>query len=286
MATLIDLNHLGNPKVIASYLIKGDQPALVDCGPATCIDALEAGLRAAGLGLADVRHLLLTHIHLDHAGAAGTLVRRHPGLLVHVSAIGAPHLVDPSRLERSARRIYGDNFDRLWGELAPVPEENVRVIGERVLGLEAFPAPGHASHHLAFLALDGTCFAGDATGVRISPAPYVSPMAPPPDIDLEGWARTLDEIERRRPDRLCLAHFGCFDDVAEHLADVRAGLARWAERVRTGATQGEFVAAAEAEIPAGLDTVTAEAYRQAAPAWQSFLGLRRYWDKRAQREGG
>ena len=282
MAKLIDLEHLGRPKVIASYLLEGDEPALVDCGPATCLGALEAGLGRTGLALADVRHLLLTHIHLDHAGAAGTLVRRHPGMLVHVSAIGAPHLVDPSRLERSARRIYGDDFDRLWGELAPVPGENVRVIGERVLGLAAFPAPGHASHHVAFLAPDGSCYAGDSTGVRIHPAAYVAPMAPPPDIDLEGWDRTLDEIERRRPARLCVAHFGCFDDLAEHLAQVREGLARWAERVRAGATREEFVAAAEAELPAGLGTVTTEAYRQAAPAWQSFLGLRRYWDKRAQ----
>ena len=286
MTTLIDLEHLGHPKVLSSYLLEGGEPALVDCGPTTCADALEAGLERAGLALTDLCHLLLTHIHPDHAGAAGALVRRHPGLRVHVSEIGAPHVVDPARLERSARRLYGDDFDRLWGELLPVPAENVHVLGDRVLGLEAFPAPGHASHHVAFLAPDGLCFVGDSTAVRIRPAAYVRPMTPPPDVDLEAWTETLAAIESRRPGRLGVAHFGLFDDPAEHLAQVREGLARWAERVRTGMTRDEFEAAAEAELPAGIDAVTAEAYRRASPAWQCFLGLERYWIKRAERQGG
>jgi len=286
MATLIDLRHLGRTKVIASYLVEGPEPALVDCGPATCVAALEAGLARSGLALTDVRHVLLTHIHPDHAGAAGTLVRRHPGLQVHVSAVGAPHLVDPTRLKRSARRLYGDDFDRLWGELAPVPAENIHAIGDRVLDLEAFPAPGHAPHHVAFLAPGGSCYTGDAACVRIHPAAYVAPALPPPNVDLGAWKQTLEEIERRRPARLCLAHFGVFEDPLEHIARTREGLARWAEWVRAGATEEEFVAAVEAEIPAGLDPVTAEAYRQAAPAWQSYLGLRRYWDKKTEREGG
>src|SRR6185437_2663964 len=126
-------------RIIASYLLDTDDgPALFDCGPSTTIDALKAGLADRGLALTDVRHLLLSHIHLDHAGAAGTLVREHPALQVYVSAIGAPHLVDPSRLERSARRLYGDTFDSLWGELAPVPQENVHSVGDRVLGLDCF----------------------------------------------------------------------------------------------------------------------------------------------------
>ena len=286
MPMLIDLHHLGHPKVLSSYLLEGDEPALVDCGPATCVETLVATLADAGLRLTDVRHLLLTHIHPDHAGAAGTLVRRHPGLQVHVSEIGAPHVVDPARLERSARRLYGDDFDRLWGELLPVPAENVHVLDDRVLGLEAFPAPGHASHHVAFLAPDGFCFVGDSTGVRIHPAAYVRPMTPPPDVDLEAWARTLAAIESRRPARLGVAHFGCFDDPAEDFAQVREGLARWAERVRAGMARDEFEAAAEAELPAGIDAASAEAYRRAAPAWQCFLGLERYWIKRAEREGG
>ena len=151
----IDLLHRGAERVIGVYLLETeDGPALFDCGPTSCVDALKRGLADRGLALGDVRHLLLSHIHLDHAGAAGTLVREHPELQVHVSEIGAPHLVDPSRLERSARRLYGDAFDTLWGELAPVPEENVHVVGERILGLDCFPSPGHASHHICYLGAD------------------------------------------------------------------------------------------------------------------------------------
>src|SRR5438874_1118474 len=194
----IDLHHLGRERIIASYLLDTDDgPALFDCGPSTTIDALKAGLADRGLSLTDVRHLLLSHVHLDHAGAAGSLVREHPALQVHVSPVGAPHLVDPSRLERSARRLYGELFDPLWGELAPVPEENIRPTGDRVLGLDCFPAPGHASHHVCYVAADdGILYAGDAAGVRIVPGRHVIPASPPPDIDVEAWYATLDEIER------------------------------------------------------------------------------------------
>ena len=282
MAHLIDLRHLGHPRVIASYLLEAEEPALVDCGPTTCADALKNGLRERGLELTDVRHLLLTHIHLDHAGAAGSLVREHPGLRVHVSEIGAPHVVDPSRLERSARRLYGDDFDRLWGELVPVPEENLKIVGDRVLGMEAFPTPGHAIHHVTFLASDGSCFTGDAAGVRVDPSSYVASVAPPPDIDVETWNATLDGIGERRPTRLCLPHFGSVDDPGEHLAAMRERLALWAERVGDGASEEEFVAAAEAEIETEAEPETREAYRRAAPAWQSYAGLLRYWDKRRE----
>jgi glyoxylase-like metal-dependent hydrolase (beta-lactamase superfamily II) len=233
----------------------------------------------------DLRHLILTHIHLDHAGAAGALVRENRALRVHVSEIGAPHLVDPSRLERSARRLYGDDFDRLWGELAPVPEEAVEVVGQKVLGLEAWPTPGHASHHLSYLAPDGSCYAGDAAGVRVVPSSYIAPVAPPPDIDLEAWDRSLDAIEARAPARLCLPHFGVVEDVGEHLVRMRARLAEWAERVRDGASEEEFVAAAEAElVAAGADS--AAAYTQAGPFWQSYQGLKRYWERRVTQPAG
>ena len=279
---LIDLRHLGRPKVIGSYLLPGDEPALVDCGPSTCADALRAGLEAHGLDLRDLRHLVLTHIHLDHAGGAGTLVRAHPGLRVHVSEVGAPHLVEPARLERSARRLYGADFDRLWGELVPVPEENVSLIDARVLDLEAWPTPGHASHHVSFLAADGSCYSGDATGVRIAPARFLAPVAPPPDIDLDAWERSLDAIEARAPARLCLPHFGVVDEPGQHLAEMRARLRTWAERVRAGVDEREFEEAAEAELAAAADAETAEAYRQAAPFWQSHAGLKRYFEKQGQ----
>jgi glyoxylase-like metal-dependent hydrolase (beta-lactamase superfamily II) len=235
--------------------------------------------------VADLRHLVLTHIHLDHAGAAGALVRVNPALRVYVSQIGAPHLIDPSRLERSARRLYGDDFDRLWGELAPVPEEAVEVVGAKVLGLEAWPTPGHASHHVSYLAPDGSCYAGDAAGVRVVPSSYIAPVAPPPDIDLQAWERSLDEIEARSPARLCLPHFGVVEDVGEHLARMRARLREWAERVREGVSEEEFVAAAEAELVAA-GAGSAAAYTQAGPFWQSYQGLKRYWDKRVRQPAG
>jgi len=270
--------------VIATYLLAGDEPALVDCGPSSCLGALEEALRERGLEIEDLRHLVLTHIHLDHAGAAGTLVRRNPSLQVHVSSIGAPHLLDPSRLERSARRLYGEDFDRLWGELAPVPEASLRPVGARVLDLEAFPTAGHASHHVSFIAPDGTCFAGDAAGVRIEPSSFVLPASPPPDIDLEAWSASLDAIEQRRPTRLWLTHFGPVDDAKEHIALMREQLRTWAERVRDGATTEAFARAAEEDLQARADAETAEAYKQAAPFWQSHAGLERYWRKRREEE--
>jgi glyoxylase-like metal-dependent hydrolase (beta-lactamase superfamily II) len=254
----------------------------VDCGPTTCLGALEAGLRAHGLELGDLRHLVLTHIHLDHAGAAGVLARDNSRLRVYVSEIGAPHLADPSRLERSARRLYGDDFDRLWGELAPAPEQAIEVVGSRVLGFEAWPTPGHASHHISYLAEDGTCFAGDAAGVRIVPSTFIAPVSPPPDIDVEAWERTLDGIGARAPARLCLPHFGVVEDPAEHLERMRLRLREWSWRVEAGATEDEFVAAAEAELAAHADPDTAHAYTQAGPLWQSYAGLARYWQKRSE----
>ena len=278
---LLDLEHLGRERVIGSYLLAGDEPALVDCGPASCLDRLRAGLAEHGLEIGELRHLLLTHIHLDHAGAAGSLVRENPELLVHVSEVGAPHLVDPSRLERSARRLYGDDFDRLWGPLLPVPEENLRIVGDRVLDLEVFPTPGHASHHVSYLAADGSCCTGDAAGVRLPPGGYVAPVAPPPDIDVEAWERTLDAIAERRPERLLLAHYGVADDPDYHLAELRSALRLWAERARDGSEE-EFVAAAEADVRAAADSATAELFEQAGPFWQSYAGLRRYWDKKGE----
>jgi glyoxylase-like metal-dependent hydrolase (beta-lactamase superfamily II) len=277
---LIDLAWQGSERLIGSYLIETrDGPAIVDCGPTTCVGALKEGLVSRGMELTNVRHLLLTHIHLDHAGAAGVLVREHPALQVHVSEVGAPHLVDPGRLERSARRLYGDTFEALWGELAPVPEENVQLTGERVLGLDCFPSPGHASHHVCYLAEDGTLYSGDAAGVRIQPARTVLPPTPPPEVDLEAWETTLDEIERRAPSRLALTHFGVADDPPEHLRALRERLRAWAERVRAGASEDEFIARGLGEL--GAD---AERYDLAMPLWQSYAGLKRYWDKGA--EGG
>jgi glyoxylase-like metal-dependent hydrolase (beta-lactamase superfamily II) len=194
-----------------------------------------------------------------------------------VSEVGAPHLVDPSRLERSARRLYGESFDSLWGELAPVPEENVRVVGRRVLGLDCFPSPGHASHHVCYLDSNGTLYAGDAAGVRVQPSREVLPPTPPPEFDLDAWLATLDEIERRDPQRLALIHFGVEREPRPHLAQLRERLVQWTQRVGDGATEDEFVAAAGAEL--GDDR---ELYEQAMPLSQTYAGLERYWQKRRE----
>jgi glyoxylase-like metal-dependent hydrolase (beta-lactamase superfamily II) len=200
---------------------------------------------------------------------------------VHVSAVGAPHLVDPSRLEASARRLYGESFDELWGELAPVPETNVRLVGDTTVGLDSFPAPGHASHHVAYLAPDGTLYAGDAAGVRILPSPVVLPPTPPPDLDVDAWLDTIDELERRRPERLALVHFGVVEEVGAHLDALRERLRGWRALVESGATEDEFIASAGREIETVGDELR-PAYEQAMPLDQSYAGLRRYVDKRAQ----
>ena len=271
----IDLHFLGLEKEIGVYLFDtAEGPALFDCGPASTLEHLHAGLAEHGLEVTDVQQLLLSHIHLDHAGATGELVREHPGLTVWVSPIGAPHLVDPARLVSSARRLF-PNFDELWGPVTPVPEANLRLAEGDVLGWEAFPTPGHASHHVSYLR-EGTLLAGDATGVRILPSDYVQPVAPPPDIDLEAWQRSVDEIERRAPERLALIHFGVVTDVSAHLDLFRAALERWSGWVRDGMTQDEFVAAVSAD--AGEE---AERYSAVFSFAMSYLGLKRYHEKRA-----
>jgi len=198
---------------------------------------------------------------------------------VHVSPVGAPHLVEPERLEKSARRLYGDTFDSLWGDLAPVPQENVHPLEGAVVGLDSFPTPGHASHHVCYLDPDGTLYSGDACGVRVLPGRSVMPPTPPPDTDIEAWETTLDEIARRDPERLALIHFGVAEDVTRHLDELRFRLLDWAESVEGGATEEEFVEYALAELSdSGEDKDT---FVQAMPLWQSYRGLARWAEKRA-----
>jgi glyoxylase-like metal-dependent hydrolase (beta-lactamase superfamily II) len=279
----IDLHYQGAERVIGCYLIEtAEGAALFDCGPTSCLERLRAGVRERGVELADVRHLLLSHIHLDHAGAAGVLVRENPSLQVHVSRVGAPHLVDPSRLERSARRLYGDAFDELWGELASVPEENVHVARERVVRLECFPAPGHASHHVCYLDGDGTLYAGDAAGVRIAPDAAVLPPTPPPEFDHPGWIATANEILRREPRRLALTHFGAFTDVGRHIDELLARLDDWTTWTKRELTEAEFSERVRESLAADDTHPNVDAYERAMPFWQSYAGLKRYWETRGQ----
>jgi glyoxylase-like metal-dependent hydrolase (beta-lactamase superfamily II) len=274
----LDLLHLDHERVIGCYLLDTEEgPALFDCGPASCFETLVERLRERGFELTDVQNLLLSHIHLDHAGATGVLVREHPKLQVHVSEVGAPHLIDPAKLISSATRLYGDELESLWGEIVPVPRDNVHVAGSRVVGLECFPSPGHARHHVCYFGADGTLYAGDAAGVRIAPSPFVLPPTPPPDVDVEAWHATVAELRRRSPERLALIHFGVFEDIARHLDELERRLHAWTELVAGGASEQEFVEAVLGE----LDAAAAGEYAQAMPLEQSFAGLQRYVEKRA-----
>jgi glyoxylase-like metal-dependent hydrolase (beta-lactamase superfamily II) len=271
---LIDVKHLGHERVIGCWQIDG---ALVDPGPSSCLPTL---LRA--LGDERPRALLLTHIHLDHAGASGSLVERWPELEVYVHEQGAAHLADPARLLESARRLYGEDMDRLWGEMAPVPERNLRVLtgGETVLGsFEVAYTPGHASHHVSYLS-GGTAFVGDVGGVRIMPTSLTVPPTPPPDIDVEAWRESLERIAAWHPERLAMTHFGYGGEVQDQLGELGRRLDAWAERARA-VERDEFIAAMEAEISAGTMPEWTGAYNQAAPPDQMYAGLTRYWEKRA-----
>lgn len=293
----IDVRHLGRPGAVACRLLEtGAGPLLVDPGPASTLETLEAALADAGVALRDLRALLLTHIHFDHAGAAGSLAQGIPGLVVHVHRAGAPHLADPSRLVASATRIYGDAMDRLWGPVVAVPGDRLRVLadGERlVVGDRAFSVretPGHAVHHVAYLDEEtGTAYVGDTAGVRPEGLPVAIPVTPPPDFDLETWLASLDVIAAWNPRRLFLTHFGMVDDPATHLADLRDGLVAWTAQVR--ALLGD-AALSEAErterfrawvIERLIDRIPPE-YRQAAAAFADFRadfhGIARYWSRR------
>jgi glyoxylase-like metal-dependent hydrolase (beta-lactamase superfamily II) len=280
---LIDALQLGNPGVIGVYVLDGPEPALVDCGPAVCTDALLAGLASNDIGLSDIRHLLVTHIHPDHVGGAGRLVREHPGLQVHVHELGAPHLVDPTRLEQSARRLYGDEFDRLFGAIEPVPAENISVIaGTSVAGLDVIPTPGHAPHHVTFFGPDGACYPGDTLGAMLPPGRFAYPASAPPGIDVDTWLASLDAIEARAPSFLRLAHFGEVVDAPGHIGRLRTRITEWTKFVEGGASEEEFVAMA-----AGISST--EAGEAASRHWLlpsfslSYGGLSRFVEKRAQR---
>ena len=274
MSNLIDLMHLGRDRVIGAYELDG---LIVDPGPASCLEALLEGFEG------EPRALLLTHIHLDHAGATGSLVRRFPKLRVYVHEVGAPHLVDPAKLVQSAGRLYGDDLERLWGEVLPVPASNVVALsgGERIEGFRVAYTPGHASHHVAYLhESSGDAFVGDVAGVRIPPLRATVAPTPPPDIDLEAWEGSLEAVAGWSPRRLCLTHFGLVDDVERQLERLRQALSANAERAR-GGDRERFLADFEAEIDATADQEVAERLRQAAPPEQLWLGLERYWRKRS-----
>jgi glyoxylase-like metal-dependent hydrolase (beta-lactamase superfamily II) len=278
---VLDLDHLGHPRVLSVYLVEEPEPTLIDCGTTASVPVLREALGAHGLGIEDLRHLLLTHVHLDHAGATGTLVAENPRLRVHVSALGARHIVDPERLERSARQVFGADFDRVCGAIVPVPAGNVETLGDRAVGFDAFPTPGHAVHHVSFVDGDGSCYVGDVCGIRMPPDPYVVPGTPPPDIDLDAYERSFAAIEARDVERLCLAHFGVAEDPERHIATMRDRLGAWAHAVREGIDEETFVSAGNAELER-LHPDDAAAIAATNPYIPSYRGLRHYWSTRKE----
>jgi glyoxylase-like metal-dependent hydrolase (beta-lactamase superfamily II) len=274
----IDVMHLGRDRVICAYEHDG---LIVDPGPSTCVETL-----VEALGPTVPRALLLTHIHLDHAGASGVLARRFPELIVYVHENGAPHLADPSKLLESAARVYGDDMQRLWGEVAPVPEERIRTLagGETIEGFRVAYTPGHASHHVCYLDEEaGEAYVGDVAGVRVPPHEHTVAPTPPPDIDPEAWLDSLQIIASWNPKALCLTHFGPVTDVEAQLHRVRTSLLDHAEMARDGEEQS-FISALDDEVRSALDPDSAESMLQAAPSNQMWMGLERYWRKRGEKE--
>jgi glyoxylase-like metal-dependent hydrolase (beta-lactamase superfamily II) len=292
----LDLNFYNTNGVIASVILHGPGGvAIIDPGPSSTLPALRAGLERAGITLADVRAILLTHIHLDHAGATGTLVAENPTLRVYVHEKGAPHMVDPSKLMASATRLWGHEMDRLWGDMRPVPEANLDVLrgGERIAAggrdLEVAYTPGHASHHISYFSGDtGIGFVGDTAGVRLQNGRFIMPPTPPPDIDLEAWRDSIARIAAWRPETLFVTHFGPYAPVAAHLTEmadhleltsglVKASLAREGD---DGSREAWFTNEIRRELRRRMSESNAQAYEVAGRFDLSWRGLARYWRKK------
>lgn len=294
-ADYIDLQFRGSPRVVATAILHGaDGVTLIDPGPSSCLPALENGLRGRGLSLRDVRTLLLTHIHLDHAGATGTIVERVPGARVYVHERGAPHMIDPAKLLASATRLWGDRMDALWGAFQPVPAANVTALqgGERLeLAGRVFNVaytPGHAKHHVSYLDEHaGMAYVGDTAGVRVG-GDYLIAPTPPPDIDIEAWQDSLNTIDEWQPVALFLTHFGPVSPARAHLARFRETVAAAAETSRemidAGGSDEElatrFAERMRQDARKALPEHEARAAELAAPFDQLWQGLARYWQKK------
>jgi glyoxylase-like metal-dependent hydrolase (beta-lactamase superfamily II) len=266
----IDVMHLGRERVICAFEVEG---FIVDPGPTVSLSAL---------GDEEPRGLLLTHIHLDHAGGTGVLIRRFPDMPVYVHERGAPHLVDPSKLLASAKRVYGDEMDSLWGEFAAVPERNIRPLagGERFEGFRVEYTPGHAVHHVTYLhEATGDAYVGDVAGIRIPPHTHTYAPTPPPDIDIPLWLESLEIVRGLQPQALCLTHFGRFEDIDAQLDAVAAYLDRCRGPVADQETFEREIIGETVEAVGAEDAAT---YFQAAPPDQIWWGLRRYWEQQAQ----
>lgn len=293
----VDLQFLGRQGIIATAVLRDARGvALIDPGPSSTLPALEAALGRRGISFADVRQILLTHIHLDHAGASGTLVRGNPQIEVFVHARGAPHLIDPRRLLASAARLYGGEMEALWGEFQGVPADRVRVLhGEETIAaggrdLRVAYTPGHASHHVSYFEPSGRiAFVGDTAGIRRAGSPFVMPPTPPPDIDLEAWRTSADRILAWDPDTLFLTHFGPFHGVRPHFQQLFVRLAEWSALTRRlladasledAERQRRFVNEGLLELRRTVGEEEAAQYGRAGRLDYSWQGLSRYWTRR------
>lgn len=297
--TTIDTNWMGRPKSIAAVLVQSEGVnALIDPGPTSTIETLRAELQRHNLSVKTLDAILLTHIHLDHAGAVGSLVQENPKLKVYVHEFGAIHMADPSKLLASAGRLYGAEMDRLYGAVLPVPKDNLlplqggETVGVGKRKIEILYTPGHASHHLTFWdAAEGIAFVGDVGGISVEGDEFILPATPPPDIDLELWNKSLDAIAALRPAKLLLTHFGYAHDPAAHIALYRERLATWSELVKklleSGKTEeaagAEFVEVVASEIRRAEDESGTDHYIFNGGLYLSWLGLLRHAKKKAQR---
>jgi glyoxylase-like metal-dependent hydrolase (beta-lactamase superfamily II) len=292
----LDLKFQATPRIIATVVLQGPGGvALIDPGPSSTLPTLRQELGGSGISIGDVTALVLTHIHLDHAGACGTLVRERPGLQVYVHEKGAPHMIDPERLLASATRLYGDAMDRLWGEVRPVPRDAIVTLagGEQFEAggreLQVAYTPGHASHHVSYFNADsGIAFVGDTAGIKMAPGGYVLPPTPPPDIDLEIWSASLARIEAWHPRTLLLTHFGPAAPCGAHITELRDHLAFTADLVGASLARDEDDESREAwfteqlrlELRRRLGEGAAHAYEVAGPFDLNWRGLARYLRKR------
>ena len=293
----VDLQFLGKPEIIATVVVHGAGGlALIDPGPSTTIDHLIQSLQRKGFRVGDITQLLLTHIHLDHAGAAGSLVKMNPAIEVFVHERGAPHMANPERLLASASRLYGEDMGPFWGEFLAVPADRLRELsgGETIVAggreLQVAYTPGHASHHVSYFDRSSrVAFVGDTAGIRRGSGAYVMPPTPPPDIDLDVWLVSEERILGWDPDTLFLTHFGPFHGARSHFRELRANLDRWSGIVRRliadqsldePQRQTAFVEEALMELRRAVGDREAEQYGRAGRLDYSWQGLSRYWRKK------
>lgn len=295
---LLDHHFRGSPGVIASYLIADDHAlTLIETGPASTLGTLLAGVRQAGFDPQDIERVVVTHIHLDHAGGAGALLRVLPRARLYVHPVGAPHMIDPAKLMASATRIYGDLMGPLWGEMIPVPEDRLSILEDRAdlhtgaRTLRAYDTPGHANHHLALHEPDtGSVFTGDVAGVRLDGTEHLRPPTPPPEFSPEKWQKSIATLRTLEPRRLYLTHFGGYDDAAWHLDELLSRMWFWAGWVGGRLAAGEEAAAAADALRAMEDVTLARTgdpsllrrYEEAGNYVMSVDGIARWWRKRSE----